>query len=50
MYGSGVARSIEALSHPQQPLQGSLDMARTGLQVASDVAALALMADDSPTC
>ena len=49
MYGSGVARSIEALSHPRQPLQGSLDMAKAGLQVASDLAALALMADDSPT-
>ncbi len=49
MYGSGVARSIEALSHPQQPLQGSLDMAKTGLQVAGDLAAFALMADDTPT-
>jgi len=49
MYGSGVARSIEALSHPQQPLQGSLDLAKAGLQVASDLAAFALMADDSPT-
>ncbi|OGA97838.1 MAG: diacylglycerol O-acyltransferase [Burkholderiales bacterium RIFCSPHIGHO2_12_FULL_69_20] len=49
MYGSGVARSIEALAHPQQPLMGSLDMAKAGLQVASDLAALALMADDSPT-
>jgi WS/DGAT/MGAT family acyltransferase len=49
MYGSGVARSLEALSHPQQPLQGGLDMAKAGLQVASDLAALALMADDSPT-
>ena len=49
MYGSGVAKSIEALSHPQQPLQGGLDLAKAGLQVASDLAALALMADDSPT-
>lgn len=49
MYGSGVARSIEALSHPREPLQGSLDLAKAGLQVASDLAALALMADDSPT-
>ena len=49
MYGSGVARSIEALSHPREPLQGSLDMAKAGLQVATDLAALALMADDSPT-
>jgi len=49
MYGAGVSRSIEMLSHPQQPLPGSIDMARAGLQVLSDVAALALMADDSPT-
>jgi len=49
MYGSGVAKSLEALSHPQQPLQGSLDLAKAGLQVVGDLAALALMADDSPT-
>ncbi|MBL8361382.1 MAG: wax ester/triacylglycerol synthase family O-acyltransferase [Rubrivivax sp.] len=48
MYGEGVARSVEALSHPQQ-LLGSLDMARTAYQVISDVAALAVMPDDSPT-
>ena len=45
----GVSKSIDMLSRPQQPLMGSLDMARTGLQVISDVAAMALMADDSPT-
>ncbi len=49
MYGGGVAKSMEMLSHPQQPLLGSLDMARTGYQVISDLAALALMPDDSPT-
>lgn len=49
MYGHGVARSMEMLSHPGQPLLGSLDLARTGYQVVSDAAALALMADDSPT-
>jgi WS/DGAT/MGAT family acyltransferase len=49
MYGSGVAKSMEMLAHPQQPLLGSLDMARVGYQVISDVAALALMPDDSPT-
>jgi WS/DGAT/MGAT family acyltransferase len=49
MYGDGVARSIDALSHPQQPLLGSLEMARVGYKVLSDVAALALLADDSPT-
>ncbi|MFY9511308.1 MAG: wax ester/triacylglycerol synthase family O-acyltransferase [Rubrivivax sp.] len=49
MYGGGVAKSMEMLSHPQQGLVGSLEMARTGYQVVSDVAALAVMADDSPT-
>ncbi len=49
MYGSGVAKSVELLAHPQQPLLGSLDMARVGYQVISDVAALTLMPDDSPT-
>ena len=48
MYNQGVGKSIEMLSN-QQPLFGSLDMARTGYQVVSDVAALALMPDDSPT-
>ncbi len=49
MYGSGVAKSMDMLANPQQPLLGSVDMARTGVQVLTDVAAMALMADDSPT-
>ena len=49
MYGGGVAKSMNALANPQQPLQGSLDLARAGYQVISDAAALALMPDDSPT-
>src|SRR5688572_29058545 len=48
MTGKGVARSVEALSQPQQ-LLGSVEMARMGYQVMGDVAALALMNDDSPT-
>jgi WS/DGAT/MGAT family acyltransferase len=36
------------LSRPHA-LAGSKDMARTGMKIASDVAALALMSDDSPT-
>jgi diacylglycerol O-acyltransferase len=48
MTGQGVARSVEALSRPQQ-LLGSVEMARVGYQVLGDVAALALMPDDSPT-
>jgi len=46
LYGSGVSRSLELLAHPQQ---NSLDLARVGVQAAGDVAALTLMADDSPT-
>jgi diacylglycerol O-acyltransferase len=49
MYGGGVAKSVEMLASPQQPLFGSFDMARTGVQVLGDVAALALLPDDSPT-
>ena len=49
MYGGGVAKSIDMLANPQQPLMGSMDMARTGLKVLNDVAALAIMPDDSPT-
>lgn len=49
MYGEGVAKSIEMLAHPGKPLAGSLDLARTGVQVVNDAAALALMPDDSKT-
>jgi diacylglycerol O-acyltransferase len=49
MYGDGVVKSMELLSNPGQPLLGSLDLARTGYQVVTDAAALALMPDDSPT-
>jgi diacylglycerol O-acyltransferase len=43
---SGVAKSMQVLSHPQQ---GALDMARMGYQAVSDAAAMLLMPDDSPT-
>jgi diacylglycerol O-acyltransferase len=49
MYGNGLARSMDMLANPQQPLLGSIDMARAGVQVLSDAAALAVMSDDSPT-
>ena len=48
MYGSGITKSMEALADPQQ-LLGSVDLARSGAQVVRDVAALALLADDSKT-
>ncbi|HRI17321.1 MAG TPA: wax ester/triacylglycerol synthase family O-acyltransferase [Burkholderiaceae bacterium] len=46
MYGDGVARAMETLAHPGS---ASLDVARHGAQVARDLAALALLPDDSPT-
>ena len=49
MYGGGVAKSKEMLANPAQPLLGTVDMARSGFQVINDIAALALMSDDSPT-
>ena len=49
MYGSGFGKSMDMLAHPGQPLMGGVDMARTGLRVVGDVAALAIMPDDSPT-
>jgi len=47
--GNSMAKSVEMLANPYQPLFGSLEMARVGYQVVSDVAAMALMPDDSPT-
>ena len=47
--GDGMAGVLDMLAHPQQPLQGGLDLARTGLHLLGDLGALALMADDSPT-
>jgi WS/DGAT/MGAT family acyltransferase len=52
MYGQGVSRSMGVLAQAQHPgrlASGSVDIARMGLQVANDAAALALMNDDSPT-
>ena len=46
---AGIARSLELLANPQQGLLGSLDNARLGARVMKDVAAMALMPDDSPT-
>jgi len=47
--GDGMAGALDMLAHPRQPLQDGADLARTGLHVLGDLAALALMADDSPT-
>jgi diacylglycerol O-acyltransferase len=51
--GGSAARSFSMLAAPQQSLSDTLgqavDLARMGGQLASDLAALALMPDDSPT-
>jgi diacylglycerol O-acyltransferase len=49
MYGDGVVKAMQFLAHPQQPLAGSVKLARAGIQVLRDAAALALLPDDSPT-
>ncbi len=46
MTGGGAAKAMEMLGNPQL---GTLDMLRTGSKVLGDVAAMAMMADDSPT-
>ncbi len=48
LYGSGVAKSMDMLSNPA-PLLGSVGATRIGAQVVSDLAAFAMMSDDSPT-
>jgi WS/DGAT/MGAT family acyltransferase len=49
MYGAGVAKSVQMLARPQPGPWGRAEIARTGAKVLGDVAALALMADDSTT-
>ncbi len=46
MYGGGVAKSMAALANPQL---GTVELLQTGAKVLGDVAAMALMPDDSPT-
>jgi diacylglycerol O-acyltransferase len=51
--GGGAAKSLSMLAAPQQSLNDTLgqamDLARMGGQLATDLASLALMPDDSPT-
>ena len=44
-----IERALEVLADPQQGLTGTIAHARLGAKVMGDVAAMALMADDSPT-
>ncbi len=46
---ASIARALDALADPQQGLASSVDGARTAGRVLGDVAAMAMMADDSPT-
>ena len=47
--GLGVSETRSALAQPGQSWRGALDLARIAAHAAGDLAALALMADDSPT-
>ncbi len=47
--GHNAARSLHLMANPQEGMAGSLDMAKLGFKLVSDLAALALMPDDSPT-
>ena len=49
LYDASLARTLGLLAHPQHGLAGALDGVRAAKQVLGDVAALALMSDDSPT-
>jgi WS/DGAT/MGAT family acyltransferase len=47
--GDGAVRTLHALGEPQKGVSGSVDMAKLAYQLVSDLAALALMPDDSST-
>jgi diacylglycerol O-acyltransferase / wax synthase len=47
--GDGAARSMQILAHPQKGVAESIDMAKLGMKLVGDAAALALMPDDSKT-
>src|SRR3954462_4119215 len=47
--GDGGVKSLELLQDPQRGLAGSMDVAKLGMQVLGDAAAMLLMPDDSKT-
>jgi diacylglycerol O-acyltransferase / wax synthase len=49
MSGEGIGKALHYLAHPQEPVAGSVELARDGARVLRDAAALALLPDDSPT-
>ncbi|MDR7299093.1 WS/DGAT/MGAT family acyltransferase [Pelomonas aquatica] len=49
MTSKGVAKGVDIAMSGATPMDSSMEMARMGYQAVSDVAAFALMPDDSPT-
>ncbi|NCT82991.1 MAG: wax ester/triacylglycerol synthase family O-acyltransferase [Comamonadaceae bacterium] len=49
MTGKGMAKGMDVVMSGATPVDSSLEVARLGYQAVSDVAAFALMPDDSPT-
>ena len=49
VYGAGLEMGVGMMADHTAPLTGTMEMARVGAQVVSDLAAMALMPDDSPT-
>ncbi|HEU6456713.1 MAG TPA: WS/DGAT domain-containing protein, partial [Roseateles sp.] len=47
--GKGMSKGVDVMMSGETPMHSSLEVARLGYQAASDVAAFALMPDDSPT-
>lgn len=47
--GKGVSKGVDTMLSASTPMDASMEMARMGYQAVSDVAAFALMPDDSPT-
>ncbi|MEY2952306.1 MAG: hypothetical protein RLZZ401_393, partial [Pseudomonadota bacterium] len=47
--GAGAAKTLHLLSDPKTGMAGTFDMAKVGYQLVSDLAAMALMPDDSKT-
>ena len=49
LYGQGLVQSLKAIEHPRRALRTAYGLARDGRQLLDDVAAMALMPDDSKT-
>ncbi|HSQ72233.1 MAG TPA: wax ester/triacylglycerol synthase family O-acyltransferase [Rubrivivax sp.] len=49
LYGNGVVQALKAVEHPRRTLEGAYGLVRDGKQLLDDVAAMALMPNDSPT-